>query len=186
MQRIFLIHGWGGSPKNDWLPWAKETLEKEDYEVFAPKMPNTKHPKIEPWLDKLSKTVGKPKPDDILIGHSIGCQTILRYLERLNEDQKVEKVILVAPWWFLTLDENEEQADADPWLNSMINFDKVKTKANKFVCVFSKSDPYVPYSKNVEFFKENLNPDIITKSGPGHFTTDEGADKIEFLIDLIK
>lgn len=186
MQRVFLIHGWGGSPNNDWLPWAKEALEKSGYDVFIPEMPDTEHPKITPWVEKLKETVGIPKPNDILIGHSIGCQTILRYIEKLDDKQRVGKVILVAPWWYLTLDENEEQADADPWLKLDVNFEKIKTKADKFICVFSQSDPWVPYSKNVEFFKRNLNPEIVTKNGPGHFTSDEGADKIEFLLDLIK
>ena len=80
-KRIFLIHGWGGSPENDWFPWARETL-KDRFEVFVPKMPETEHPKIEPWVDTLSRAVGELRESDIFVGHSIGCQTILRFLER--------------------------------------------------------------------------------------------------------
>jgi uncharacterized protein len=185
-QRIFLIHGWGGSPRNDWFPWAKKELTQKGFEVVVPEMPETEHPKINSWVSKLSHVVGKPQPTDILIGHSIGCQTILRYLENLDAGQKVEKNILIAPWWFLTLDENEEQADADPWLNTQVNFENIKTKADKFICVFSENDPFVPLNKNVEFFKKNLRPEILIKGKSGHITESDGFTKLEFLPDLIK
>jgi predicted alpha/beta hydrolase family esterase len=183
-KRIFLIHGWGESPNSDWFPWTKKALTDKGYKVFVPEMPDTEHPKIEPWVEVLTKIVENPKPDDIFIGHSIGCQAILRYLEKL--DKKVGKVILVAPWWYLTLDENEEQEDADPWLNTLIDFSRVKKIENNVICIFSKDDPWVPYKENVDFFKKNLNPKIITKDGFGHFTADEGSTKIEFLLDLIE
>lgn len=186
MQRIFLIHGWGGSPGGDWFPWAKKALTDVGFDVITPKMPDTEHPKIVPWVKMLEKTVGKPEADDIFIGHSVGCQTILRYLENLNEGQKVKRVILIAPWWYLTLSESEAPEVAERWLNSFVDFSKIKQKANKFICVFSKNDPWVPYAINVKFFKKNLNPEVVSKDNLGHFTSDEGATKIEFLLDLVK
>ncbi len=149
-------------------------------------MPETEHPKIGPWVATLKKIVGQSRPDDIYIGHSIGCQAILRYLERLQEDQKVDKVILIAPWWFLTLDANEEQVDADPWLKTDVDFGKIKTKANKFVAVFSDNDPFVIFEKNREFFKENLNPEIVIKEKMGHFTESDGVKDLSFLFELIR
>lgn len=185
-QRIFLVHGWGGSPRNDWFPWVKVSLMKKGYEVIIPEMPETEHPKINPWVNNLSIVVGDPLTTDIFIGHSIGCQTILRYFEKLNNNQRVESAVLIAPWWFLVLDENEDQADADPWLNSFINFENVKSKAKKYICVFSDNDPFVPLAKNIKFFKQNLNPEIITKEKCGHFTESDGFLKLEFLPELIK
>jgi len=185
VQRVFLIHGWGGSPNNDWLPWAKRTLVGKGYEVFTPTMPDTEHPKITPWVDTLKEIVGQPRVDDVFVGHSIGCQTVLRYLEMLPENQKVSRVILIAPWWFLTLDANEEQADADPWLKIDIDFGKIKTKANKFVAVFSDNDPFVTPEKNLEFFRENLNPEIIVKRKMGHFIESDGVKDLPFLLKLL-
>src|SRR3989344_8117438 len=163
VRRVFLVHGWGGSPEKDWFPWARKTLTEKGFGVVAPEMPETEHPKIEPWLNKIKEAVGEPREYDTFVGHSIGCQAILRYLETLPEKQKVGKVILVAPWWYLTLDANEEQADADPWLVQNVNFGKVKVKAGKFITVFSDDDPWVPIKENVKFFKKNLSPEIVIK-----------------------
>ena len=98
MSRVFIIHRWSGSPDKDWVPWLAEMLREKGYEVITPTMPDTDKPRIEPWVKKLKDTLGKPRHDDVLIGHSIGCQTILRFLERLKEGNRVRKVILVAPW----------------------------------------------------------------------------------------
>ncbi|OGM14083.1 hypothetical protein A3D84_03180 [Candidatus Woesebacteria bacterium RIFCSPHIGHO2_02_FULL_42_20] len=183
-RRIFLIHGWGGSPKNDWFPWAKEELSKSGFDVIVPEMPETNHPKIGLWTNKLKMVVGKPKRDDIFVGHSVGCQAILRYLETISDN--VDKVVLIAPWWYLTLDKNEEQSDADPWLKADVDFDKVKSKANKFIAVFSDDDLYVPLQENGEFFKEKINPEILVENKMGHFTESDGVNKIPFLTKLVK
>ena len=182
MKRIFLIHGWGGSPNNDWFPWAKKILIEKGYEVVVPEMPDTEHPKISPWVGKLKRAVGELRPDDIFVGHSIGCQTILRFLESLPEGKRVDKVILIAPWWYLTLDEGESQVDADPWLVQDVNFLSLHNKSDKYICVFSDNDPYVPLEPNVKFFKEELKPEVIIKKNMEHFNT----EKIEFLLDIIK
>ncbi len=59
-------------------------------------MPSPSAPKIEEWVNKLKELVPNPDNETVFIGHSIGCQTILRYLEQLNLKTKVRKVVLVA------------------------------------------------------------------------------------------
>ena len=95
-KRAFLIHGWGGSPNEGWRPWLKNKLEQQGFEVFVPAMPDTNYPKLDAWLDKLEQAVGTPDENCYFVGHSLGCITILRYLEKLEEGQKVNTVVLVA------------------------------------------------------------------------------------------
>ena len=64
-------------------------------------MPNTNSPKIEKWVGFLEKNIKSADTDTYFIGHSIGCQTILRYLERLPESTKVGGVVFVAGWFNL-------------------------------------------------------------------------------------
>jgi len=102
MKRVFIIHGWGGFPGEGWFPGLKKELEKKNFKVEVPSMPDSEHPKIETWIPFLKKVVGKLDEETYFVGHSIGCQTILRYLEK--ENKKCGKVILVAPW--MNLDKN--------------------------------------------------------------------------------
>ena len=183
--RVFLIHGWGGSPQRDWLPWAKIELEKKVYDVIVPSMPDTDTPVIEPWVSYLDKLVGELRPDDILIGHSIGCQTILRYLEKTKG--VANKVILVAPWFTLTNLENDEAwRVADPWFTTPIDFSKVKSKAKSFITIFSDNDSWVPYQENRQMFEEKLGPQVITLHNRGHITGEEGSVELPELLPLLE
>lgn len=98
MKNIYLIHGWGGNPNEPMLVWLKIELEKVGHKVVVPEMPDTEHPVIEKWVGKLNESVKQINENTILIGHSIGCQAILRYLAGLSDNSKIDKIILIAPW----------------------------------------------------------------------------------------
>lgn len=182
--RIFLIHGWGGSPQGDWLPWARTELTNKGYEVIAPQMPNTDTPTISAWLDYLSDLVGDIQSSDIFIGHSIDCQTILRYLEKTRG--VASKVILVAPWFTLTnLDSDEMWQIADAWLKTPMDFSQIKSKASKFITIFSDNDPWVPYLENKQLFHTNLSPEIITLHNRGHMTAEEEVTSLPEILTLL-
>ena len=85
MKRVILIHGWGGFPDNHWFPWLKQELASRGFQVIVPEMPNNEEPEIEAWVAKLSEAIGEPDDDTYLIGHSIGCQTIMRFLEKIDK-----------------------------------------------------------------------------------------------------
>lgn len=168
--RVVIVHGWSGSPEGDFLPWAKEEVEKKGYELIVPNMPDTDHPKIDKWVPYLTQIVGKIRKDDIFIGHSMGCQTILRFLEGLSADKKVGKVILVAGFGpYLKGLTEEEWLIAQPWINTPLDLDKVKTKANNFIAIFSDNDPYVPLEENRKIFEEKLGAEIFIEHNKGHF-----------------
>ena len=184
--RVFIIHGWGGNPNKDWIPWVKSQLETKGFEVLAPAMPDTDNPQIKPWVNKLSEVIKEPQKQDVLIGHSIGCQTILRFLVALPENQNVSKVVLVAPWFKLTnLEDDEAWKIADPWIKSPIIYSKVKSKADSFIAVFSDNDQWVPLKENKELFEKNLRPRIIVLHNKGHFTEEEGVKELPEILRLL-
>jgi len=151
VKRIFIIHGWGGSPDEPLLRWLKSELEKNGFEVVVPKMPNSEKPEIETWVLKLKEMVEVPDKDTILVGHSVGCQVILRYLETLHPTSRVGGVVFIAPWLTLSnLESDEEWRVADPWLNTPIR-----------------------------------EAEVIVEHGKGHFTSDDGVEKLESFLNAI-
>lgn len=181
-KRIILVCGWGGSPESDWYPWFKEEFEKRGYEVLIPRMPETDYPKIEKWIPQLAEVVGEVDESTYLIGHSIGSQTIIRFLETLPEGRGVGKVIFVAGWFTLTGLEQEEIEVASPWLNTPIDFEKAKTKASSFVALFSDNDPHVPLEENSQVFKEKLGAQIIIEKDKGHFNEEARVTELPILL----
>lgn len=185
-KKIFVVHGWEGGPDKDWMPWAKRELERRGFEVIVPAMPDPDYPKINTWVEHLRKEVGKPDGNTILVGHSIGCQTILRYLETLQEGEKIGRVVLVAGFGqYLTGLTEEEKTVAGPWVETPIDFEKVKARADSFVALFSDNDPFVPPEENSRLFEEKLGAKIIIQKDKGHFKGDEGATELPILLDVL-
>lgn len=183
MKRVIIIHGWSGAPNQHWIPWLKEQLESHDIEVFAPQMPNTDEPEIKAWVEHLSKIVGKLDKDTYFVGHSIGCQAILRYLEKINT--QVGGALFIGGWFTLKgLDTPEEKTISTPWLETPINYEKVKKACNKIIAYFSDDDPYVPL-ENIELFKKNLNAETHTDHKKEHYTEEAGITELPHIRDRI-
>ena len=183
MKRVFIIHGWDGTPEHGWYPWMKKQLEDKGFHVHLPAMPETEHPKIGAWVNKIIELVAEANEDTYFIGHSIGCQTILRYLQTLPEGTKIGGAVLVAG--FVTLSEaalpdDESKAIAKPWLETPIHWDKIKN--HKYVAIFSDNDQDVPLS-NSKIFEEKLGAKIIVESGKGHFTEDDKIFELPVALD---
>ena len=182
MKTVYLIHGWGGSSKGGWFDWLKEELTKRKIKVYAFDMPNTEHPKIEDWVKHLEKNIKEVDEETYFVGHNIGCQTIMRYLEKLPKHKMVGGVVFVAGWFNLTNISEEERVIAHPWINTSIDFERIKRHTNNFLCIFSDNNPLVSLSES-RIFKEKLGAKIITKKKMGHFdNTSQIKEILDFLI----
>src|SRR5690349_15163034 len=96
-KRAFIIHGYLSYPEEAWLPWMKRELEARGYRTALPAMPKPNAPVIDQWLAFITGLVGAPDRDTILVGHSMGCQAVIRYLETIGRaGQAVGKTLLVA------------------------------------------------------------------------------------------
>jgi hypothetical protein len=172
--KAYLVHGWGGSPIGEGFNWLKHRLKEGDIEAIAPFMPDTDRPKIKEWVEELKKVVDS-KEGYILIGHSIGCQAIMRYLESLDEGNFLS-CVFVAPWFDLkeeTYESSDDRKIAKPWIETRIDFEKVKKRCGNFVCFFSDDDPFVDPKQSKEF-KKALNCEVVMEKGKGHYDSVEG------------
>ncbi len=188
MKTVYIIHGWDGSPDEPMLQWLKKSLGKNGYSVFVPEMPNPETPKISTWIGKI-KEIAQPDENTIFVGHSIGCQAILRYLEQLSEETKIAGVVLIAPWMKLDeqtiKEEGEEVVEiAKPWIDIPIDFEKVKTRSNKFVAIFSDNDPYVPLNQK-DLFEKKLGAKTVVEHQKGHFAPHDGIEEVPTILEKI-
>jgi len=164
MKRVIIIHCWDGYPNYCWYPNTKKELENKGYEVIIPEMPETNLPKFNDWLSELQKVAGKPNEDLYLIGHSLGCITILRYLEGLKKDEKIGGAILVAGFT-----DNLGYKEIKSFFETPIDFEKIKNHCSNFVAIHSDNDPYVSL-KEGDIFEKELGAKLIVKHNMGHFS----------------
>jgi predicted alpha/beta hydrolase family esterase len=184
MKKIIIVHRWEGQSHGDWYPWLRQELEKLGYEVQVPDMPDTDVPVINKWVNKLSEVVGTPDINTYLVGHSIGCQTILRYLETINTP--IGGVVFVAPWFALdNLEDEEVKQIAKPWIETPINFEHIKTVTPSVKALLSSSEPYGCIKENTQILEEKLNAKVFILENKGHFTEDDECKEIPELLNLI-
>lgn len=178
-KRVFFIHGWEGSPEEGWRPWLREQLEAKGFTVINLSMPNTNYPQMNEWIDTLRDAVGNPDEECYFVGHSLGCITILRYLEGLTNEKKVGGALLVAAFTD-DLGINEIKN----FFTKKINWGKIKKHCNNFTVLLSDNDQYVPVSYG-DIFKEKLNAKIIISPNMKHFSAADGITQLPGALDAI-
>lgn len=186
-KRVFIIHGWQGSPDKGWLLWLKDELEKYGYKVYVPAMPDADKPRIEKWIPYLAQVVGSPDDNTYFVGHSLGCQAIARYLEILSESIKIGGAVFVAGFFKrvtgFELDPELKQIDQH-WLKMPIDLKKVRQHLLKSIAIFSDNDLWVPLD-NQDDFKNKLGSEIIIEHKMGHFSGDEGITKLPIVLESV-
>lgn len=188
MRRAIIVHRWSGGPDDDWRPWLKAQLEKSGYEVIVPLMPDSDIPVIEKWVGHLANIIGKPNRDTYFVGHSIGCQAILRYLDThiFEPGEAVGGAVFVAGWFKLeNLEDDETRMIAKPWMETPINPAKIKAVLPKSTLIISDNDPYGAFEENKRKFIE-LGSKIVVLHNAGHMTTDDGFSKAPAILSELK
>jgi hypothetical protein len=186
-KRVFIIHGWDGYPDEGIFPWLKKELENKGFTVLTPSMPEPLNPQIDAWVSFLKQQVGTPDKNTILFGHSIGAQTILRYLESLNENENIGGAVFLAGWTHLTDEAYETEEDAEiakPWLETPLDWNKIKSHSEKFFAIFSDNDPLVTIS-DAKIFESELGAKIITEHEKEHFSGSSGIKDLPSALEAI-
>ncbi len=184
MNKIYIVHCWDGAKDDGWYPWLDEKISNENNKVFRFNMPNTANPKIDEWVSFLDQQIDNLDENTYLVGHSIGCQTILRYLQS-KDVTKIGGVLLVAPWLDLldyAIEDEESYDTAMPWLTEKIDFEKVKKFTNNIRCIFSDDDYFVSIDQK-DKFEKLLDAKTLVVSGKGHISEEDGVNELDEILD---
>lgn len=186
-KRVFIVHGWDGCPDENWFPWLKKELIAKGFKVIIPQLPDPGNPRIYNWVPALSKVVGAPDEQTYFVGHSMGCQTIARYLETLPKNIKIGGAVFVAGFFKrLTGIENDPGNDetVKHWLETPIDFKRVKSHLPKNITIFSDNDPYVPLD-NQDYFRDRFGSRIIIEHKMGHFNEDTRITQLPIVLSSL-
>jgi predicted alpha/beta hydrolase family esterase len=176
MRRVAIVHRWGGSPGADWYPWLRDelrALEPPPFdEIAIPAMPDPDRPDPKTWVPALAEWLGHDRAElaeTILVGHSVGCQTIVRTLALLSQGQEVEGVLLVAPWFWLDEDERDETSAL--WEETGFDEGAARRAAGRVVALLSDDDPFTSdWEANARACEKRLGAETVVEPGRGHFS----------------
>ena len=200
LKTIVIVHGWTGSSKRDWMRWLARELRAQGFRVIVPDMPIPRAPVPIVWVPYLKHAVGTIDENTFFVGHSVGCQAIMRMLAR--QDRKSGGAIFVAGFF-----KTKDFLRSHPWLKSFQNFysmpyhvaakyvirwwetrfDYARLRKNipKSVVILSDNDHVVDEKLNAELFHKHLNSEIIIIKNGGHLTGPEGFRQFPMLVEEV-
>ncbi|MGB4957275.1 MAG: YqiA/YcfP family alpha/beta fold hydrolase [Candidatus Saccharimonas sp.] len=181
MKTAIIIHGFKSKPDTNWKPWLKSELEQHGFTVKVPEMPNTMHPQVAAWVEKLTDTVNAHRSDEIyLIGHSLGCITILKYLEQQTASN-IKVCLFIAGF---TQPFRGYAGGHDSFFEKKLDWPSIKKHCHHFVALHSKDDQNVPIEQLTNF-KNDLNAETIVIDGFGHFSSENKITEVPIVREII-
>ncbi len=179
MKRVFLIHGYEGTPNGGWRPWVMGELAKHDIFATALTMPGGKAPTLSDWVAEITRNVETGVKGDIyLVGHSLGVPAILKYIEQTSL-KKIAGIILVSGPSLPT----KKKAVAE-FLADEFDFYHIKSKVSQITVIHGDNDPVVHVSQ-AHFLADSLGVRAkIIKNGK-HLNGSAGFTKLPAVVAAI-
>jgi hypothetical protein len=180
---LFIVPRWAGRPDTDFYSWLEGQVREARQGITSVRtldMPNPAQPTIEAWVGALSKAVGPtPEPSTLLMGHSVGCQTVIRYLATLPPGRVIDGVLLVAAWW----DVDKPWESIVPWIETPVDLARVRAAARRFVVLMSDNDPFTAdHARNRRLWEERLGAEVVLAPGARHFNNPREPAVLETLL----
>lgn len=179
MSNIFIFHGVGGHPQENWFPWLKMELEKSGHNVIVPQFPTPEGQTLENWLKVLNEYEDELNSDAILVGHSLGVPFALNVIERFP----VRAAFLVAG--FTGAAGNEFDDGMVTFAQRDFDWPRIKNNCSHFVIFHADNDPYVPLAK-AEELAENLGVEVNLVPSGGHLNRTAGYTEFDLLLEKLK
>jgi len=180
---LFIVPRWAGRPDTDFYSWLEAQVREARQGISSVRtldMPNPAQPTIEAWVGALARAVGPtPEPSTLLMGHSVGCQTVIRYLASLPPGHVIDGVLLVAGWW----DVDKPWESIVPWIETPVELARVRAAARRFVVLLSDNDPFTAdHARNRRLWEERLGAEVVLAPGARHFNNPREPAVLETLL----
>lgn len=148
-----------------WIPWLKRELTAKGIKTETPLMPHPWEPDYNAFKREFEKY--PTSENTVLVGHSCGCAFLVRW--RGESKQKIQKLILVAPW--------KVSSKNDPFYTYPID-ETIRTRVQEIV-LFSSDNEEADGKESLKIFYNALGGEIIELKGKGHYTLND-MDTEEF------
>ena len=176
--KVYVVHGYTASSEQNWYPWLKNQLEENNVDVTVFDMPNSDAPNAHEWDEWLDNNITCCNESTILIGHSLGCIALLRYLNRCESSQRVRGIVLVSGF----LEPVAALPELDSFSNTEIDFDKIINMAEHRLAISAPNDTIVAY-EYTDRLSKYIDAKLITIEQGGHFIDKEGTTEFPALLN---
>lgn len=170
-KKVFIVHGYEGSPNGGWRPWLMGKLAREDVYACALPMPIPEQPIKEEWIQEIARAVGTPDKNVFLVGHSLGVPAILQYVQSLPAGSEIGGAVLVSGP--MREPDPIHYAAIVPFFDPAFDFERIKKVCSNFVVIHGVDDPVVPFS-DAEELNQALSCKLVSIPNGGHLNGSSG------------
>lgn len=175
-KRILILHGYGTNPDEGFYKNMQNKLSEIGYHVELPLLPNPNDPSD---IEQSNSIKGK---FDIIIAHSFGCVTAMRYAEK----NKLEMLILVSGFT------DTKFYDGDPDIESLknsstwkFNFNKIRSNCDNIRILYPNKDTSVTLSQTKKLSSELGSKIIRFQEEEDHACGEHENDLVDLVSELI-
>ncbi|MBU6475434.1 MAG: alpha/beta fold hydrolase [Alphaproteobacteria bacterium] len=161
-KKALLFHGTGSGPRDFWLPWLIDALQKNGMEVWAPDLPQKDAPDLSVWTPWVLERA-RFDEETIMIGHSAGAPLILSLLQKIPV--RIEKAVLVAGFVMPI----PKMPPDHPMLMQNPDWEKMRRNCRDFTFIHSDNDPWGCDAAQGEAMRQKLGGTLVVMTGQGHF-----------------
>ncbi len=155
--KLYIIPGYRASPTDHWFPWLKQRAEARGSAATVLKMPTPSNPELGEWLKTLQESISAPDKNTFFVAHSLGCITLLRYLDSLPAERQIGGFILVSG--FSSLPSGTLSKQLDPFIKDPVDYEHLRKMAAK-----------------------SLDAKMVTVAKGGHFMGSDGFTEFPLLL----
>jgi predicted alpha/beta hydrolase family esterase len=153
-------------------------------EIAVPAMPEPERPDPKTWVPAVARWLGEEPSElaqTVLVAHSVGCQAVVRALATLGEGQSVQGCLLVAPWFWLDGDEQDETSAL--WEETTLDERAARRAAGRLVALLSDNDPFTSdWKANAQAWEKRLGAEVAIEPGREHFNERREPRILELLL----
>lgn len=166
---VHIIHGYSASPSDHWFPWLKRELEADGHAVTIHPMPDSDAPDADAWKRTLERRIPATGPGTFFVAHSLGCISLLHYLDALPEGTTIGGIVLVSGF----SQPIASLPELDAFTAPSVSFPAIQALTPRRVVIASANDPIVPFAHTVHL-QTMLDARLITVERGGHFLASDG------------
>lgn len=179
-ERAVIFHGYGAAPADHWFGWLASQLEADGIQATIPALPNPLDPRPEPWEDSVRAALGVPDEHTIVVAHSLGCLSVLRYLRVLPGAWQLGTLVFVSGF----TDRLPALPELDAFIGEGCDVTGLSEHIDRIVVIRSDNDSLVPPALT-DRLAEQLGTSARVLTGAGHFLAAEGITELPIARDAI-
>lgn len=182
--RVVVVHGYSAGPSDHWFGWLVTQISRSGHRAEVLDLPDSSAPERAAWARALDLQLASVDDATVVVTHSLGTITVLRWLAERAEPWRLRGLVTVSGF--------EGPLPALPELDDVLaeplddaTAAMLSRAIDRRVALYSDDDAIVPPAASRRL-AARLRARTVEVPGAGHFLADEGFTTLPPLLAVVE